>query len=371
MLKKPRYRFRFLFLFTACELVALSIVPQLYAATLTKVKVVSVSVQDVKSTVTCTGEIEAGRSQSVTVSSPLLVKSLHAQVGDSVQAGEVIAEVDTAASAAALQTGKHTAAKSTDASTEQALEQAKQTLTEEQYNALLQTYGLQGDPQSGAADSQAVDADASGADTDAAQNGGTAAIPDTLCAPIDGMLTELYAQTGQFTEAAQTVMVVCDMSTLRVRAQISEASLASVKEGQSCSITGDGFSKAYTGRVAKIYPTAHDETVSTGTLTVVDVLIDIDAPDCSLRPGLSADVAITTGENKRSVCVPYTAVGQNDQNHEYVYVYKDGFVMQRYITTGIEFVNSVQVISGLSAGEQIVESPPDGMENGRVLAGGV
>ena len=64
------------------------------------------------------------------------------------------------------------------------------------------------------------------------------------------------------------------------------------------------------------------------------------------------------------MALPYESVGQDEDNREYALVAAEGVLEKRYITTGIELSDGVEVVEGLD-GEELVAVPQEGAQEAR------
>ena len=65
--------------------------------------------------------------------------------------------------------------------------------------------------------------------------------------------------------------------------------------------------------------------------------------------------------------MPYEAIGQDEDNREYVYVCQNGKLSKRFVETGAEMERSVEVKSGLAAGEFVVMQTQQKLYDGMVV----
>jgi HlyD family secretion protein len=126
-----------------------------------------------------------------------------------------------------------------------------------------------------------------------------------VCAPISGTITRSFAKAG---ESFSTVMprplfAISDVSSRRVRAQVDERDIATVKGGQRVEVTADAYpGRTFRGTVAQIYPALGRKTVVTGDPAektdrdVLEVLIHLQ-PDGNLLP-LGLRVAVQFLQSK-------------------------------------------------------------------------
>jgi len=207
--------------------------------------------------------------------------------------------------------------------------------------------------------------------------GGTAAAPVycagrggviTVESPIDGIVTDLSVRNGELCPAGSLCVTVADPNAQMICAAAPENHVRALREGMPCVITGDAFpEQEMTGKIVKIMPYATKELSLDGSgEPVVETWIAPDAPAEELVSGYSARAEVELENRQDVLTVPYTAVGQNADNQEYLFVYRDGIVEQRFITTGSELQDSVEVLDGLSAGEWYAVMR-DGLSDGQAV----
>ena len=195
--------------------------------------------------------------------------------------------------------------------------------------------------------------------------GETVTIPDKIVSKINGVVTDIQASTDSLTKAYVPLISISSLDNMIVRAYVNESSIGSIKIGQKVYIDGDGLAiGSYTGVVQKIYPTARQISTGSAVQTVVDVIIKIDNPDSVLKPGFNTDIRIITQEKDKAITVPFEAVLQDEDNHEYVYKILSGRVYKNYIRTGTEINDSFEVLKGLKATDKVILNPGEDLKNG-------
>ncbi|CAN5558120.1 efflux RND transporter periplasmic adaptor subunit [soil metagenome] len=167
-----------------------------------------------------------------------------------------------------------------------------------------------------------------------------------VIAPFTGRVVERRIDPGALASPGTALLVLDDEASLRVEASVEESRGATLRLGDVVSVTvGDA---ALTGKIGELSPSV--DVASRGFI----VKIDLDGkPD--LRPGTFARVAFRIGERLRLV-VPTSAIsvaGALDR----VFVIDHGFARLRMITAGERQGQWTEVLSGLSAAEQVVTDP--------------
>ena len=135
-------------------------------------------------------------------------------------------------------------------------------------------------------------------------------------APFDGVVSALNVEqgeiviTGTMNNAGTQILVVSDLSRMLVRADVDETDVVDMKIGQKAKIKVDAFpDTSFAGTVTEIGNTAKRSITSTvegQTNFEVKVVFDTAVPQ--IRPGMTADVEISTATHSKSLAVPIQAV---------------------------------------------------------------
>ena len=120
----------------------------------------------------------------------------------------------------------------------------------------------------------------------------------SVVSPIDGVLTNLAARSGENASPGSTLAVVSDPSSQTVTIYIAESQIGQVKVGQSGTLTTDSTAgKVYHGTVVFVgsqaeFTPASIETKDQRVKLVYQVKLRITDPDSALKPGMPADVVL-------------------------------------------------------------------------------
>ena len=177
----------------------------------------------------------------------------------------------------------------------------------------------------------------------------------TVQAQKSGTVVENKITVGQIVSSNQLLFHGIDLSTVWASADIYERDLGKVKLGQTVYVTLDGIpDKVFEGKLTYIGSVINE---ATRTLPVKATLTNKDE---LLKPGAFLQLAIHTGQKKKSIVIPKTALMERDKEgtegkHEHlVYIKKGTKFIPRKIQVESHDSSSVEVLSGLSAGEIIV-----------------
>ncbi len=201
------------------------------------------------------------------------------------------------------------------------------------------------------------------------------AVENTLVrAPFDGTVLTKDADVGEIVapmaggiNSRGAVVTIADMSSLQVEADVSESNIQKVQPNQDCQITLDAYPDIqYDGYVTKIVPTA-----DRGKATVT-VKVAFKKYDDRVLPEMSAKVLFLKGtkanagninESKPALIVPSTAIIMRE-NRQVVFKIQESKAVETPVATGRSLGNYVEIKSGVTDGDQIIDSPSNEVNDG-------
>ena len=175
-----------------------------------------------------------------------------------------------------------------------------------------------------------------------------------VVAEFDGVVTEVNAvEGGSVAEGGsaavgEKLLKLDSTEEVMVKISVTKYDLDKIAVGQEARVTI--ASKEYQGKVSKINKMA--ETNNSGA-AVVGTEIEILNPDSDVILGVEAKVIISTAKEENAVLIPVTAVNV-DMNGDFVYVVEEGILVKKPVVTGISSDTMIQIVEGLSEGEQVV-----------------
>ncbi len=207
-----------------------------------------------------------------------------------------------------------------------------------------------------------ADVDAALADIVTAQaslESANAALERTILrAPADGTITQINVKVGEVPEASSTAIVLQDVSNLYLEANVNESYVGQLAVGQYVAVTFDALPGVqYRGTVSSVDPAA----------TVTDSIVNYKVKALllateSIRPGMTADMIITTGSATGVLTLHGRVVNSND-NGPFVDLVVDARrnkTEARAITIGLTGDGDiVEVTSGLAEEQQVLWSPKE------------
>ena len=175
-----------------------------------------------------------------------------------------------------------------------------------------------------------------------------------LIAPFDGTVTQSNAVPNALVTAGTQAFRIDDLSNLVIDVQVVEVDINHVQIGQPATITFDAIpNKTYNGKVLSI-DLAGTSASSSVNFTVTVQLTDADA---QVKPGMSANVTVTTNKVENALVVPNTSIFTETNGQQYVYLVQNGATTKLTVTVGVASDSATQITSDtLKAGDTIVLS---------------
>ena len=303
---------------------------------------------DISNSVTATGTVEPVTKVEVGTQVSGIIDKLYADYNDIVKAGQVIAEMDKVNLQAELVSSQ---AQLSAAKTEFEYREKEYDSSYYQYETAKNAYNQ-----------------AQASFTKVKRNLSYA----TITSPIDGVVISRAVEEGQTVAAGfetPTLFTIAkDLADMQVIADVDEADIGQVKEGQNVTFTVDAYpDDVFNGTVQQV----RLEATTTSNVVTYEVVITAPNPDLKLKPGLTANVTINTLEEKNVLAVPTKALRFNpdpemlkglgievngiaDESEKIVWVKSGNSISPKAVTTDHTSGDKTGITSGLTDGEEVV-----------------
>jgi HlyD family secretion protein len=131
----------------------------------------------------------------------------------------------------------------------------------------------------------------------------------TIYSPVDGTVISRNVDVGQTVAAslsAPTLFIIAnDLAQMQIDANVSEADIGNIEEGQPVTFTVDAFpDRRFTGKVRQI----RNSPTTVQNVVTYDTVIEVSNPDLKLRPGMTANASIITAEHNGVLKIPNAAL---------------------------------------------------------------
>ena len=199
----------------------------------------------------------------------------------------------------------------------------------------------------------------------------------TITSPIDGVVIDRAVEEGQTVaagfETPTLFTIAADLTQMQVVADVDEADIGGVEEGQRVSFTVDAYpNDTFEGKVTQIRlgstSTSTTSTTSSTSVITYEVVISAQNPDLELKPRLTANVTIFTLDKQGVLSVPSRALRftpeipliekediVNDCEGTHKVWTKEGNTFTAHpVTIGISNGMKTEIISGITEGIQVI-----------------
>jgi HlyD family secretion protein len=337
------------------------------------------------STVTCNGKVEARRKVDLSANVPGQIVNLAVREGDTVEKRDFLLQIDRTSLQAQYDSsrGALDALFSERDSAKATLEQAKLDLDRARVSYESGLVARSDFDRAKTTIDQTTATLAASERRIEQARASLAGAQDTLTkttirSPIAGVVTRLAVEEGEvavigtMNNPGTVLLTISDLSQIEAVMEVDETDIPFIKIGQTAKITIDAFpNKEFEGEVTEVGSSPIQNAASAATEGIdFEVKIRLVAPPEGVKPGLSVSASITTAEKKDVLSVPLQALvirekessgppkpGDKKRDEEGVFVLEGGKTKFAAIKTGINGELNIEIVSGLSGGEEIVTGP--------------
>jgi HlyD family secretion protein len=177
--------------------------------------------------------------------------------------------------------------------------------------------------------------------------------------PITGVVTDRPLFAGETAAAGAPLITVMDTRALLAKIHLSQPQAQILSLGDSASVEVPGLAEPVAGKITLISP-----ALDPGS-TTVEIWVRIENPKGLLRPGTAVRVNVAGRTAPKALVVPSAAIVLASSGKSTVMLIgSDGVAHQTPVTTGIVDNGETQILSGLSAGQQVVTTGAASMDDG-------
>lgn len=337
-------------------------------------KTAPLSKGNIEAIVAAIGTVEPRESVDVGVQVSGQITRLHVGPGDTVEKGQLLAEIDPSVLAAVVDAGRaELAMLKAQLQERQALVVLAEQQNARQRQLLNDGATRQEDVQTAKANLAVAQArvrqlQANIQQTQSQLKADEARLGFTrIYAPIAGTVLTIEVKEGQTLNAnyqTPALLRIADLSTMRVQAKVSEADIHQIHTGQTVRFSTLGNTRRrWHGEVAQVLPAPppskeEEQQVKAVTYTV---LFDVDNRDGALMPGMTAQADFIVAEANDVSVAPLAALTPSAEHNKYLawVLTSTGTAVQRVVQVGRRDRLRAEVIAGLESGEELVVGSED------------
>lgn len=329
---------------------------------------------DIEALVTATGVLQPRNFVDVGAQVSGQLEKLHVEVGDQVQAGDLLAEIDATVYLARVD-GTRAQLRNQQALLKE--RQAQLSLAEiqlrRQQNLVRQAAGTREQVEVAEASLRSAEAQVEALQAQLEQTQSTLRAEEAnlqyarIYAPMDGTVVSIEARQGQTLNAAQQtpiLMRIADLATMTVQAQVSEADIGRLKLGMPVYFTTMGSqNRRWDGELSRIEPTPEVEN----NVVLYSALFDVPNDGGRLLPQMTAQVFFIAAQAENALVLPVAALRFEDRGAgarqgadegtrtaKVQVMGPGGQREERTVQVGVTDRVHAEIVSGLEEGEQVV-----------------
>ncbi|TMH60546.1 MAG: efflux RND transporter periplasmic adaptor subunit [Betaproteobacteria bacterium] len=178
--------------------------------------------------------------------------------------------------------------------------------------------------------------------------------------PISGLVSKRYVQPGEKVGFDAMLLAIVDLSQLEVQAQAPLADIAKIELGMLAKVEVEGLpERSFTGKVERINPSAEQGTRS------INVYVSLKNEGSLLKTGMFARVRLTMAAERETAALPVSAVrGEGAQT--YVWLIAGSRLERRAVSIGTrdDRAHLVEILSGVQASENVIATKFDNLQHG-------
>jgi multidrug efflux pump subunit AcrA (membrane-fusion protein) len=183
-----------------------------------------------------------------------------------------------------------------------------------------------------------------------------------ITAPIAGFVKDRQVSQGQFLKTNSSVVTIVQNSPLKLKVDVPESAVAFVRAGGRVQFQVDAFpDRVFEGRIGRLSPSVDQQS---RTLKLEALVSNSDG---ALKPGFFARVTIQTDRKDKALIAPAEAL-INFAGLEKIFVIDNGKVDERIVRSGVRVGNDVEIVEGVKEGELVAKSNLGNLQQGREVS---
>jgi membrane fusion protein, multidrug efflux system len=310
-----------------------------------RVTTVTVKKEKIVSALRYSGTLEAYQSIPLNFQTTGTVKTVLVEAGDKVRSGQVVATLDP-----------------TDSKSMYDIALSQYEQAKDAYNRLKSVYDKGSLPEIKWVEMESK-LEQARSSLDLAKNN---LAKCELHSPVNGMVGRRNIEPGMSSiSLAAASLELVDIRQVYVKISVPENEVARIVKGMKAKFTVSALDdRIFEGRVASVSPVA--DRIS----RTYEARILVENPGMVLKPGMVCDVNMEQVMERELTVVPYQSVSKDSKNDVFVYVIKPGGkqVRKQRITTGQYHDAYLEVVSGLTAGDVIVNEGKEKLNDNSLIA---
>ena len=179
-----------------------------------------------------------------------------------------------------------------------------------------------------------------------------------ILSPMNGGITKRFVDPGTMVKDTTPILTLMDLGEMKMMVNVIEKEFIHLQKGQAVKITVTAFpERVFTGRIQIITPALELQS------RTAEIQISIPNPGLVLKPGMFGRAEVLLRSNPQAVLIPIQSL-VNESGIDFVYVLRESQVSRRPIRKGAVRDTVVEILQGLTPGEQVVTAGHYALKDG-------
>jgi RND family efflux transporter MFP subunit len=189
-----------------------------------------------------------------------------------------------------------------------------------------------------------------------------------VIAPLDGVITWRYADTGALIQSgrdsndqALPIVKISESGLLRLRIPVPEGAVRYVKIGDELRVRVDALDRSFTGKIVRFTRNVNFET------RTMETEADVPNKDLAIDPGMYANTQLQLGHVDHVLTIPVEALVLRGDKHTVYVLDAANHVHERAVRVGLEGSKLAEIKSGLNQGEHVIVGGQEKYQEGELV----
>ena len=184
-----------------------------------------------------------------------------------------------------------------------------------------------------------------------------------IYAPISGVLIKKGVEIGEIIGGGMPLFAISSIEKVKVNAALPESELHLIRQGQIAMVYVSALDSTFEGKIVEIGALAEPTTRSFA------VKIEIDNEAKLLRPGMIAEIKISSNKTVKALLLPLESIMHDVDNQSYVFIVDAALnkSFKRKVRLGSLLGNKMEVVAGVKSGEMVVTGGQQRLNDGTTV----
>jgi HlyD family secretion protein len=178
----------------------------------------------------------------------------------------------------------------------------------------------------------------------------------TIKAPISGYISEVNVFENGIAVPSSPLATIIQIDPIYATFQLNSFQISKVAQGMPATVSFEGVSESFSGKVTTVSPTANLRT------NAFQIQVPLANSNSLIKGGMKATAKLTIDEIQQALVIQADAIIYND-DETFVFIAKDNKAIKQKVTLGFRSGDYVQVLAGLTNGQLVITNGKERLTN--------